>query len=597
MIWKLCFVLSLLTLLAALGLACSIALGRYRRGRVLTPLNVLFGGLFLAAFVCLIPLSAAQLEQESWRGLKTVAFALHNTFQIFTIDADKGVILESAACESEGLANAYSVYLSITYVVGPLLTFGFLMSFFKNLTAYTRYLLHWFNDVYIFSELNERSISLGADIKKNHRRALIVYTDVFDDSEEAYELREAARELRAVCFKKDIQVIGFGRHSAKRQMVLFVMGRDETENIRQSLRLIEQYKNRERTRLFVFTTRTDGELLLTKADKGKIKLRRVNEVRQLVNNLLYERGSELFKNALPQEDGSKKITAVLLGLGAHGTEMLKALAWYCQMDGYHVEIHAFDIDPKAADRFTAAAPELMSDNYNGVSIPNEAEYTIYIHPGCDITTRSCANEIMQIKDVTYAFVSLGSDEKNISAAAELRMLFERMKRKPVIQAVVHSSEEKRAMTGITNYRGQPYDIELIGDTDASYSEDVILNSRLEAEALARHLKWSDSEDEFWQYEYNYNSSVASALHMKARIACGIPGADKEEDELTPEETQIISALEHRRWNAYMRSEGYIYSGSPDKRTRNDLAKMHHDLVDYKALSEEEKLKDKRVGSA
>ena len=41
----------------------------------------------------------------------------------------------------------------------------------------------------------------------------------------------------------------------------------------------------------------------------------------------------------------------------------------------------------------------------------------------------------------------------------------------------------------------------------------------------------------------------------------------------------------------MRSEGYIYSGSKEKSSRNDLGKMHHDLVDYDSLSPEEKKKD------
>ena len=44
----------------------------------------------------------------------------------------------------------------------------------------------------------------------------------------------------------------------------------------------------------------------------------------------------------------------------------------------------------------------------------------------------------------------------------------------------------------------------------------------------------------------------------------------------------------------MRSEGYVYSGSHDKSSRNNLGKMHHDLVDYGELSEEEILKDKRI---
>ena len=109
------------------------------------------------------------------------------------------------------------------------------------------------------------------------------------------------------------------------------------------------------------------------------------------------------------------------------------------------------------------------------------------------------------------------------------------------------------------------------------------------------MKWGE-EEAFWQYEYNYNSSVASAIHMKARVKCGIAGADKKEEELTETERVTIENLEHRRWNAYMRSEGFVYSGSPEKSSRNDLAKMHHDLVDYSALAPEERRKDSRVGT-
>ena len=36
--------------------------------------------------------------------------------------------------------------------------------------------------------------------------------------------------------------------------------------------------------------------------------------------------------------------------------------------------------------------------------------------------------------------------------------------------------------------------------------------------------------------------------------------------------------------------------SPEKSSRNDLGKMHHDLVDFDRLSEEDKRKDSQVGS-
>ena len=183
----------------------------------------------------------------------------------------------------------------------------------------------------------------------------------------------------------------------------------------------------------------------------------------------------------------------------------------------------------------------------------------------------------------------------IKTAVKLRMYFERMKIHPVIQAIVYDSEQKKAIEGVRNYRGQAYDISLIGDIESSYTQAVIINSELEEDARARHLKWGE-EEEFWTYEYNYRSSEASAIHMRARILCGVPGADKKEADLTDRERSVIEVLEHRRWNVYMRSEGYVFSGSNDPASRNDLAKMHHDLVNFDDLSEEEKRKDGTVGA-
>ena len=71
-------------------------------------------------------------------------------------------------------------------------------------------------------------------------------------------------------------------------------------------------------------------------------------------------------------------------MGRHGTEMVKALTWFGQMDGYNLEINAFDKDPLAKEKFVALAPELMSDDYNGVYVDGEAHYKIQIHSGFDV---------------------------------------------------------------------------------------------------------------------------------------------------------------------------------------------------------------------
>lgn len=594
--WLIGLIVSAAVLLAAIVMAVLLAAGKYKRGRLATPFNVLFGGLFVSVFIGLLPIYSSMFSGDAYAALKTTMFSLHNAFQIFTIDADRSLIIENIACPDKLLSAVYSAYLSVAFVVSPIMTFGFLISFFKNISAYIQYALHFFNDTYVFSELNDKSLALAADIKRNHKHAAIVFMDVFDKNDEmTYELIERARELKAICFKKDILAVNFKLHLSKAHISFFAIGDDETENIEQALKLINDYKNRSNTGLYVFSTRVESEILLAKEDKGKLKVRRINEVKALINRILYEDGNEIFDGAISVPEKPRKISAVIVGMGQHGTEMLKALTWFCQMDGYKVQIDAFDRDELAEDRFSAMAPELMSADYNGVSVPGEAEYTIRIHPGYDVTTKTFADAIMELKDTTYVLVSLGTDEMNIRTAVELRMLFERIGIKPIIKTIVYSSNERKALSGITNYRKQAYDIDFIGDIESSYSESVIINSELEAEALERHMKWG-AEEEFWQYEYNYRSSVASAIHMRARVHCGIPGAEKREDELTKEERDTIESLEHRRWNAYMRSEGYIFSGSHDKKTRNDLAKMHHDLVDFASLDEGEKRKDSKVGT-
>ena len=210
-------------------------------------------------------------------------------------------------------------------------------------------------------------------------------------------------------------------------------------------------------------------------------------------------------------------------------------------------------------------------------------------------TASFAAEISAINRATFTFVSLGSDQRNITTASNLRMLFERVGCKSEIYAVLQNSAAKSTLEQATNYRGQAYNIHYIGDLESSYSVAVLIDSELEMKALARHLKWGAEED-FWKYEYNYRSSMASAIHMHVRDQLNIPGANKAEEDLTEAEIAVLEPLEHCRWNAYMRSEGYVYSGSPDKSSRNDLAKMHHNLVVFETLNEEDKMKDRRVGS-
>jgi hypothetical protein len=138
-----------------------------------------------------------------------------------------------------------------------------------------------------------------------------------------------------------------------------------------------------------------------------------------------------------------------------------------------------------------------------------------------------------------------------------------------------------------------------------YSENCILNSDIEHLALARHMEYTykdieerglvgkdreaairAGEESFWGNDYNYRSSVASAIHKKFKVALGIPGIDKKPLDRTPAEREFCAIMEHQRWNAYVRSEGYVKADSRDK-----LIKTHHLLVPFEELPLSEKIKD------
>ena len=595
--WLICLILAAVLFVGAAVLAYIKAKTRYKRGQLLDPLKILFLGVILAAVAMFIPVYINTFKTTHCGVVETFLLSVHNVIRLFVVDGEFKFITDNLVGVSDQVYTGYTILFAVLFVTAPVLTFGFVMSFFKNASAYWRYISHHKTDAFIFSELNEKALAAVESLQSKNR--LFIFTDVSeDDSEQVHELAEQAKELGAICFKKDIVALDFSFHSKNSSIHFFTISEDPSRNVEQALQLLESFKYRDRTNLYVFSTQPESEMLLANAfdsEKNpnrpiKIKVRRVNEVRSLIFRTLYEDGYQnIFESALDDGTGEKKINAVVIGMGQHGTEMTKALAWVCQMDGYAVQIDSFDVAKNAEEKFKFACPELMA--FSGkLDIPGESRYTIHIHPDTDVDTQAFEKILADLPETTYVFVALGNDERNIAVAINLRTRFERMGRKPVIQAVVYNTNKKEALAGITNYRGQSYKIDFIGDRKSTYSEKVLLNSDVEAVALSRHMQWG-SEADFWKYDYNYKSSVASAIHRELKRQCGIPGIDKKPADRTEEELWNIRILEHRRWNAYMRAEGYVYSGDLDSSSRNDLAKKHHCLVAFDRLSEKDKAKD------
>ena len=603
--WTFFFIVSLTCLLVSIAFAIVRSKTKYKSGRLLNPSKILFIGVIISSVVLFLPIYINIFKTSSCGIFEAILIAIHNMIRLFIVDGEFTFITSNLVGVPTLIYKGYTMLFSILFVLAPVLTFSFVLSFFKNISAYKRFITHYNSNMFIFSELNEKSLALAKSLfENNSKNRFFVFTDVFEKEEEqSYELVEKAKELGAVCFKKDIVTIDFSFHSRKSDLSFFAIGEDQSESISQALKIINKFKYRENTHLYVFSTQIESEILLANAfnnpgDKidnaipTKIKVRRINEVQSLITRNLYENGYDrIFRSAYQDEKCIHRINAVVIGMGQHGTEMTKALSWFCQMDGYQVEINSFDIDENANEKFVALCPELMDPKFNGnYDIDGEAKYKITVHPKIDVDTKTFDNIILTLPRTTYVFVALGNDEKNISTAVKLRSIFARMGYAPEIQAIIYNTDKKEALTDVTNFKGQNYDIDYIGDMKSSYSEEVILDSDVEEEALKRHLKWGN-ENEFWQYDYNYKSSIASAIHRKMKVLCSIPGIEKAPKDRTEEELWNLRILEHCRWNAYMRSEGYVYGGTVEKSGRNDLAKMHNCLVPFAELPLKEQEKD------
>ena len=488
----------------------------------------LFAGILLSAIVWMIPIQWTSFSGKSDTFLHTIVTSINYVLQMFSLNANHDPLESFSPKLSPCLSKIYIYFISFDFLTAPLMTFSIVAMFFRNFTATINYLWHYRQDVHVFSDLNEKSLALANSIKNEHKDACIVFTNVSEEIEQkASHLIKKTRKIQAICYRKDILSTNLGVHSKRTQLKLYTINENEAINIEQSAQLIEKYKKAVNSYLYVFTSRPECEYLLDKKagekdENSRIITRRINVVSSLINRTLYENGCELLYDSA-SEGTPRKISVILIGLGQHGIEMLKSLVWFCQMYDYKLEINAYDKNPNVFNQLKLTCEELFEyqDSLCGKTDPG---YLINVHPNTDTESIEFIHGMESITDPAYVFVALGDDETNIRTAINIRMIFEQMAtitesnphipKRPRIQAIVYNSGESKILKNINNYKKQEYEIDFIGDIESSYTEKVLINSDLEIAAKAIHEEHGNA-DTFYDYEYYYRSSCASAIHNRA----------------------------------------------------------------------------------
>ena len=143
--------------------------------------NILLAGTFITGCLVfyLINLSENTVGDGFWRFIKTFLITIHSTIGLFVIALEFAPIHKYVENIAGDAAVYFSVISAVVYVLSPILTFGVILSFFKNVSSYIKYVFSFFREIYVFSEMNQNSIALAKSIKENNKKAVICFNDVF----------------------------------------------------------------------------------------------------------------------------------------------------------------------------------------------------------------------------------------------------------------------------------------------------------------------------------------------------------------------------------------------------------------------------------
>jgi len=531
-------------------------------------------GVFFSLFLLFIPI--AQFD-GAYNSINSFIVSVMRVIKVFALEQDFITTDINFGQLPQWFEIIYVLLFNILYLIAPLLTFGFILSFLGNISAYLRLIVSKRDKVYVFSCVNTRTLTLSNDISEKVKNATIVFCNTEDS--------EITTKGYTICLKGGISDIGLSFLRFSDHTVVFMADDDESLNISDTIRFTDRIKedrwlmrllgkkksDDEGIDVYYFSSLNRAGTLLNGIGVHGLRIRRIDEVQSVIYNFIYD------KPVITHHNENNEINIAVIGFGRYGEEFIRAAVWSGQHEDYKLNMNIFDSE-EVKTSFALKCPELVETET--LSDKNEVSYKLNFFDETDIF-KTKFEDIPEIKNTSMVFVALGNDEVNFDAAIYLRECFERLKIKPKIYTVLSSiCLGKNGNIDIRNHKKQQYNIDFILPEEI-YTYDKILNIELEKMGKKMYLTWCGSTnggdfDDFYNYEFNYRSSISASTFWQIRKNLG----------LNTDVTDKNQRLEHWRWNAYMRSEGFRYAP-----VRNDIAKEHHNLVPYDELDEKTKALD------
>ena len=588
--------------------------------------------------------------------------SLIHALQTFSLDEDYTLYIKDGKAMMEALAGAgafwpgaYGLYASVLNVVAPIAGGAFLFEVLAGIFPRVGLLLarlRIWKPKYYFSELNDASLALAKNILNERPVGLrarfcgpiVVFTDAYvDNSEERSAERLAeAKQIGAICLRDDLSHICLNKWGEKR---LMLMDAGESENLQAYLNVVDVMgKKRARGTEIDLFTNSDAYVLLEKSVRKKMleewKLKEkdlpiffsVHSYRNLILNVLTE--IPLYEPLIGKRrnaDGTVDLTVTIVGMGGIGLEMCRTVYWVGQMLDCNMTVNVLSQETEASfwDKIDSISPEIRhtlqendpilryNDGEDGVS----PVYCRVRYWQCDVETSGFVERFGRegvLLQTDYFFISLGSDEKNLTAAERLKMYIGRDHAErgsadhgTVIAYIIYDPILSDALNRERRVRcvdGDRADLYLYaaGNLRDLYSVNNVFMSQADRNAaLNIHEEYCaargndkkflrEFEEKYRKDPYIYWANIARAKHLAYKafsigqvkrsvfedpqmadrecrreyykevfVQCcrflgrkGEPAAAPEEEEEHKALLHRLAWLEHRRWNAFLRACGF-----------------------------------------
>lgn len=581
-------------------------------------------------------------------------FSMDESYTEYTV-AGKGM-LEAAG--HEVWAVVYGVVISILNLCAPVLGGALLLDILTGVFPHIKLYFAPFRQKFIFSELNEASMTLAEDIFRNdhykeivdlkrlERKPLVIFTDAYPDpeSEASSELFGRAKAIGAVCIKTDLLHLPVRK---SRSVNYFLIDAETHENISSLPRLLErdtkgkllwpegENEKGPVTKIFVFA-QDDIESTLVKnicdnksETASKVVIRTIRDSMNIAVNLMYD--TPLFLPLLGRkEEEAKDIFVTILGSGQIAEETFKAVFWCGQIFGVQLHMQVLSRDASALKkRIEERYPELLESCRSSSELLKVYPFggkNVKNPPYCadlrfvDISDATHFSEYPEgvLQHTDYFIAALGSDEQNVFAANQLKLLLarrelrERKGRHPVIAPAVFDENLAQTIEVTSPSEFETYIIPFATLRSRFSCKNVFMadfakRASLNA-AIYDHAKQIKTQDD----EYTYWANLPRVVHAPYKLfGLGLIREVslekdalqryivKKHEELTERQEHELAWIEHRRWNAFMRTQGFTCPAKEEYDTyhqyfavngnygahKNVLLKLHPCLVESQIIPE------------